>query len=399
MDYFDVIIIGCGPGGGQCARELAKKDIKVLIVEKARDFHANNFSSGGVPLSVMEEFSIPSEAAGSYWNNLTVHSSYKKIEWSQESPFGAILDFCKLRKFLADEVSQNGGVVRLDTAYVDHWEQGENLIVKLHHHESSQDYTVRTRVLVDATGTERKVLAKEDYNKNKALILTGIEYLIQVPETVYSSYADTMSLFLGHRWMPQGYGWVFPMGSLQLKVGVVRYFAHENYVPHEKSYKHYQDHLIETVIGTKEPQILDKHGKTIYYTYQRKDPHYKDSVIAIGDAVSTINPLACEGIRHALKSGVIAAKYISHKIKNSSYSFSAYQSEINKYCGIKWSWSEWVMKKVYRFKNDKNYDLALDSFQNFTGQEMMEFAFDYKFSKVLKFCAGYYTKKIKSLFK
>lgn len=398
MDYYDVVIIGCGPGGGQCARDLAKNNKKVLIVEKARDFGVNNFSSGGVPLSVIDEFSIPESVIGSYWNQLTVHSSYKKQEWKQETPFGAILDFQKLREFLSDDAVQHGGSLRLDTVYIDHWEQSESLIVRLFHHESAQDYTVRTRILVDATGTERKVLAKDHYDKDKALIATGVEYLIQVPETVYESYANTMSLFLGHRWMPQGYGWVFPMGQHQLKVGVVRYFAHDSYVPHNKSYKHYQDHLIKNVLGTKDPQILDKHGKTIYYTYKRDDVHFKDSVIAIGDAISTINPLACEGIRQALTCGKIASGHILKKLTNSHYSFSAYLKEIGKLCGFKWTCSEWIMKKVYRQKNDKNYDLILDTFHEFTGKEMMDFAFGYKFSKIIKFCSGYYSKKFKSLF-
>jgi digeranylgeranylglycerophospholipid reductase len=398
MDYYDVVIIGCGPGGGQCARELTKKGVKVLIVEKARDFATNNFSSGGVPLSVLKDYSLPDSIVGSYWNQLTVHSSYRKEEWKQKNSFGAILEFRKLREFLAEEVASGGGTVSLDTAYVDHWEQNDCLIVKLRHHDATSSYTVRTKVLVDATGTERVVLAKTDYDKEQACVATGIEYLIQVPESVYSTYANTMSLFLGHRWMPQGYGWVFPMNDNHLKVGIIRYFSHDTFIPYNKSYKFYLDHLIETVTGSKEPNIIDKHGKTVHYTYGRKDIHYKDTVIAIGDAISTINPLACEGIRHALYSGQLAHQYILEKLTNSGYSFAAYQKALEKYCSYKWTLSEWIMKKVYRFNKDKYYDMVIDSFHQFTPQEMMEFAFDYKLSKVIKFSFSYYAKKFKMLF-
>lgn len=398
MDYFDVVIVGCGPSGAQCARTLTKSGVKVLIVEKARDFSTNNFSSGGAPLSIMKDFSLPESIVGTFWNKLSLHSSYRKEEWHQENPFGVILDFKKLREFLVEEATANGGTLALDTVYLDHWEQSECLVVKLRKHEEAPDYTVRTRVLVDATGSERAVLAKESYDKEKACTVTGIEYLIQVSESTYSTYANTMSLFLGHRWMPQGYGWVFPMDNCQLKVGIIRYFTHDHFVPYNKSYKFYLDHLIETITGTKEPHILDKHGKTIHYSYNRSDIHFHDSIIALGDAVSTINPLASEGIRHALFSGTIAHKHILKRLKNNSYSFSAYQKELKKYCGYKWSMSEWIMKKLYKINNDKHFDMIIDSYGQFTPQEMMEFAFQYKFSKVLKFCYCYYTKRLKTLF-
>ena len=39
---YDVIVIGAGPAGGQCARELAEKGKKVLLVDKAKNFAINN---------------------------------------------------------------------------------------------------------------------------------------------------------------------------------------------------------------------------------------------------------------------------------------------------------------------------------------------------------------------
>jgi flavin-dependent dehydrogenase len=398
MEYHDVVIIGCGPAGAQCARALSQSGVKSLLVEKARDFTTNNFSSGGVPIALMKDFAIPESIVGSYWNHLTVHSSYRKQEWSQPQPFGAILDFQKLRQFLSDEAVKQGSKLVLDTLYLDHWEQAGCLVVKLRDHSTLREYTVRTKVLVDATGTERSVLAKDNYAKEKACVATGIEYLVQVPESAYAPYDNMMSLFLGHRWMPQGYGWVFPMGNCQLKIGVVRYFSHDNIVPCQKSYKFYLDHLIETITGTKDSTILDKHGKTIYYSYDRKDLHYDDGIIALGDAVSTINPLACEGIRHALTSANIAKTHILKKLKNPAYSFAAYQKELKKYCGFKWSISEKIMNVVYKITNDQHYDVIIDTFRHFSSQEMMDFAFGYRFSKVLKFTTCYYAKRLKLLF-
>ena len=46
----------------------------------------------------------------------------------------------------------------------------------------------------------------------------------------------------------------------------------------------------------------------MHYIMGQKDPLYEDNVLAIGDAISTLNPMASEGIRHALFSGKISAK-------------------------------------------------------------------------------------------
>lgn len=398
MDYYDVVIVGCGPAGGQCARELSHEGVKLLLVEKGKSFSANNYSSGGVPLSVMEEYQIPESVVGSYWNTLSVHSSYRKKLWQQSSPFGAILDFKKLREFLSDEAVKNKGVLALDTLYLDHWEQGECLIVKLVNHTTRTEYTVRTKVLVDATGSERSVLMKNHCDPKKGCHMTGIEYLVRVPETIFASYANKMSLFFGHRWMPQGYAWVFPMDENLLKIGIIRYYSHDQFVPYNKSYKHYLDHLIETIVGTKEPEILDKHGKTIYYSHHRNDRHYEDRVIALGDAVSTVNPLACEGIRHALKSGKVAAPHILKKLKDPNYSFSSYRRDLKKVCGYRWSLSEWIMNTVYKIQKDAYYDLIIEAFDRLSAFEIMDFAFQYRLSTALKFCSYYYPKRLKLLF-
>ena len=56
---FDVVIVGGGPAGGQTARSLAKKGLKVLMVEKHASFEDNNFSSAGMTLEPLTEFDIP----------------------------------------------------------------------------------------------------------------------------------------------------------------------------------------------------------------------------------------------------------------------------------------------------------------------------------------------------
>lgn len=46
---FNVVVIGAGPAGCQCARSLAKLGRKVLLVEQHETFNKNDFSSAATP--------------------------------------------------------------------------------------------------------------------------------------------------------------------------------------------------------------------------------------------------------------------------------------------------------------------------------------------------------------
>lgn len=122
---YDVVIIGAGPAGGQCARELATKGKKVLLVEKAKDFAINNYSSGGAPAELIKDYALPQSIVGSLWHKIALHTSTRRHEWEDSSYGGVVLDFMKLRAFLSEQVAAHGSDVILDQAYHHHEEKGE----------------------------------------------------------------------------------------------------------------------------------------------------------------------------------------------------------------------------------------------------------------------------------
>ncbi len=120
MDRFDVVVIGAGPAGGHCARLLAKAGHKVLLVERFKDFSRNSFSSGGTPSETLERFNLPESVVGSFWNRLVIVTSNKEGVWEADTNQGSVLDFAKLRQFLADEVKNNGGEIWMGCRYMSH---------------------------------------------------------------------------------------------------------------------------------------------------------------------------------------------------------------------------------------------------------------------------------------
>jgi digeranylgeranylglycerophospholipid reductase len=389
MQRFDVIIIGAGPAGAQCARELSQCGKKILLVEKSKNFSMNNYSSGGAPLEIMSSFMLPESVVGSFWNKFVLSSSNDRNVWEENVPLGVILDFKKLRSFLSQETQDNGGEVLLGWGYHSHETNKDytNVCLKLNGARIFKEY--QTKVLVDATGTEREIVSRKQIDRNSSLTATGIEHLLEVEPSIYQYYSTSLSFFLGQKWMPQGYAWIFPMKPNYLKVGVIRYFQYDNFVSHKSSYQFYLENLIKHSLHNTQYVVAEKHGKTLHYSYGRKDQHFEKNIIAIGDAISSLNPLGCEGIRHAMVSGRIAAEEIKKYLEGHSFSFQEYPEKMNKYCGFRWWLSEEIVKKVYQEPNDEKIDKALETFKALTSQNLLDLVFGYKISQLLSFYVKY----------
>lgn len=391
MLEYDALVVGLGPAGGQCARELVQKGFKVLLIERAKDFFENNYSSGAAPLEILSQYQLPASIAATFWNILRVNSTNVSSSWTGRSPFGPVIDFDKLRQFLADQAANANGKVQLGCQYLTHQIQAKSISVQLKNLLTQETFVVQSKVLVDATGSERKVLAGELPHEESAMIATGIEYHAAVDADIYSRFANSLNFYLGHTWMPQGYGWIFPMSPNKLKIGIIRYFQNKQFIPYAPSFKFYLNRLLSLCNVQDESQILDKHGKTIVYRNGQKDLRCKGSVLAIGDAISTINPLGCEGIRHALASGRLAASAIADYLEGNSRDLKSFDARMSSYFGWKWLFSEWMASGLYKTRKDRLIDESVRCFGTMGNAEIMDVIFGYRFRNTWKSYLKYYT--------
>ncbi len=388
---YDVVVVGAGPAGGQCARSLSAQGFHVLLLDRAKHFQENNYSSGGAPIELMAQFNLPDSIVGTFWNILRVQSTHSKVVWKSDTPFGPVVDFDKLREFLAEETRKQGGEYLLGCQYHSHEIDAQTVKVNLKNLASSSIFSVEALVIVDATGSERKVLLKQAYDKKQAIAAAGIEYHIEVDEESYRQYAQALNFFLGHQWMPQGYSWIFPMTPRLLKVGVIRYFQNQRHVDHDPSYVPYLERLLRTCGNY---TVKSKHGKMIYYTPRQRDVRHRGPIIAVGDAISSVNPLGWEGMRHAMVSGELAAKTIVGYLKKKNSDLSAYDRDLNRYFGQKWFFSEKIMNLLFKAEYDSTIDRSVRSLKSVGNWEMMQVIFHYRFRYVLKSYAGYLWSKL-----
>jgi digeranylgeranylglycerophospholipid reductase len=394
MDY-DVVIIGGGPAGGHCGRLLSEKGYRVLLVEQHSSWQDNNFSSAASPLEILEQFNLPETVVARFWKNIEIISTSIHRFWSSPQPLGVVFDFAKLREFLATEVLRWGGEVRLGCRYLKYQQMEDKLTVFLKS-KGEEIETVTTRLLVDATGYARAVIYKHRREKPDFLKAVGIEYLITVPEQFYQKYQDNLVFFLGHKWSPKGYAWIFPMDNQQLKIGAAWLEGEHPYISEVKPLKSYITQIIQTYMNLSKYDIIDIHGSILEYSLNLQDIYYQEpNIIAIGDAVSTVNFLGGEGIRYAMKGAEIACQYMEEYLQGKSSSFTPYQQRMQEYFQPKWNLSDRLSRKVYLEYSDARIDQGVSYLKYLATQDIIDILFYYKFEKYTKGLGGFLLGKLR----
>ena len=394
----DIVIVGAGPAGGHCARILAKSGRNVLLAEQNDNFNKNDFSSAATPLETLSQFDLPESVIGSFWHKLTIETSKVSQTWESPKSLGVVLNFAKFRAFLADEVERFGGEVWLGFRYTGHSQANGETIVEFKQLSDGKLIKVTTKVLVDATGFARAIMYDKENDKPDFLSGTGIEYLIEVEPEVYDKYANDLIFFLGDKWMPKGYSWIFPMEQNRLKVGAGRIFLDAKTVKHLSPLKQYIDLLIDEYLKSKSYKIIDKHGSTLKYSRGLQDIYWKDNIIAIGDTVSTVNFLGGEGIRHGMDGAEIAGKYIEKYLDGKISDFRDYETQMHRKFDRKWNISERLaVRKYIDDVNDELTDKMISYLKYMKTKDVMDILFDYKFEKISRGLGGYLRRKFQGL--
>ena len=383
-EIYDVVVIGGGPAGGQASRNLAKRGHKVLLVERYQDFSQNDFSSAGMTLEPLEEFDLPDSIIGAYWDDIVIQCSQKNYHWKGGKPKGVVLDFKKLRQFLADDCVANGGEVLMGHRYLKKEVTKEYVKVELLNTKLSKIIYVEAKLVIDATGPLRKVMYDEKEEQPQMVLGSGTEYLIKVEQEVYDRYRNKLVFFLGHKWAIKGYSWIFPMENRILKVGAGK--THLKSIDQEKTdktTKKITEKIIEEYIKSSNFEVLDKHGGILRYSAGLKDKFYDNKVIAIGDSVSAINPRGGEGIRYAMQTADLACEYIGEYLIKGNTDFSKYRKRWRSKKLLKWRLSEFSGRRMYSRYSDIQIENRVNFFHhNFSTDDMIQSLFNFKYNKV-----------------
>lgn len=382
-----VLVVGAGPAGADLARRLAAAGVRTLLIDQLADLSQAAFSSAALPFEALERHALPASVVAHRWSRWQLHGPGDgRREWRGAAPLGVVLDFVALRRWLVGEAERWGADLRLGLRALD-WRAGaEGTVHTRLRDRSGRLHHVRSRWLIDASGQGRALLG--DPPGSGALVSgLGVEWLLEVDAATWEHWRDRLSFCLGSDWVPQGYGWIFPMQPGRLKVGVCRLEDPDCSQPPLAT-------LLQGLIVRLLPagasgaswRVLDRHGGRIRSSIRRREEHRRGRLIGLGDAVSTANLLGGEGIRHALTSSqVLSPLLLQAVMRDQEGPLRSYPRRLRRALGPRWSLSGRLARRTWLGlrdrRGDKHLDRLLRGLEERSAEDLSALLFDYRFER------------------
>ncbi len=389
-------MVGAGPAGGQLARRLARRGVDVALVDRLPDLRQAAFSSAAVPLETVQRFGLPASVLASPWSGWRlIGPGERRRDWQASSPLGAVLDFGALRHWLAEECRRAGGGVYLGRTAVHSHPQGHRMATRLRG-PGGREETILSDWVVDASGERRALLGAEPQagaaDRSDPLIsAVGVEWLVQVPFDTWNHWRDRLSFCLGSDWVPQGYGWVFPMQEGVLKIGICRVCDPGLGQP---PLGLLQERLLERLLETENLRgairVLDRHGGRVRSRIHRREPHRKGRLLGLGDVVSTANLLGGEGIRHAFTCSAVLEPLLLKALAQADGAraervLDRYPRLLRRALGWRWSLSGRIARRTWFGLHDGVGDRRLlrilTSLEGCRAEDLSALLFGYRFER------------------
>lgn len=292
MRHFDVIIVGAGFAGIECAKVLARGGISVALLERKADVGQGIHTTG---IFVHETESLI-EIPDLYHRKISQVRLYSPSLYYREVRSSrymfAVTDTPSLMRHFLEEARRAGVEVFLDSPFSTARASSRGLCI---------NEQFECRMLVGADGAKSRVAEHFGLGRNKKFLL-GVEAEY---DGITLENPDAFYCFLTRRHACGYIGWAIP-GPCVLQVGVA---CTEDKKPDIGTFF---DFIRPTFVQTA-PRIVERRGGRIPIG-GLVQPFYNDHVILVGDAAGIVSPLTAGGIHTALfygqRLGVLMVKHL-----------------------------------------------------------------------------------------
>ncbi len=290
----DVVISGCGPVGGFCAKVLAEKGFKVIVFEEHSEVGLPKHCSGLIHPRIEDitemsfEDALENEIRGAH-----IAFEGEEISMHAESCKSLVLDRSIVDKIIAEAAEGSGAQIKKGERTKSFERKDDGIVVN----------GVKCRILIGADGIRSRVAAFSRL-KEKQEIVRGV----QCDARYKAREKENVEVYLGRDVAPGFFAWVIPIAEERCRIGLG---------VNEGSASAYLKKLLER-LGA-EP--YETFGGGIPIGLIRKS--YADRVMLVGDAAMQVKPISGGGVNIGLRCAKICVDIASKALENDATSESA----------------------------------------------------------------------------
>jgi flavin-dependent dehydrogenase len=297
MEECDVLIVGAGLAGLQCARLLCQAGVSVVLVDRKTSLRERVHTTGIFVRKTLEDFDLPEDCLGPAIAKVTLYSP-KKRSLHLSSPFEEFRVGKMARiyeRYL--ELGRLAGLRWLSsTRYLDHSVSRGCLIVRLD--SEGEVRSVRTRFIIGADGAMSRVARGLNLDLNQEWIVGVEDVFTGVP----LNGAPQMHCFLDPGLAPGYLAWVVNDGE-EVHVGVGGYPAKFDPLVSLRQLRK----SIESIVDLRHALHVERRGGRIPVNGVLKNIQNKYGML-VGDAAGAVSPLTAGGLDPCMRLSSLAAR-------------------------------------------------------------------------------------------
>lgn len=304
MKNYDVVIIGAGLAGLQCARLLGARGAKVLLVDRKTDLAKGIHTTGIFVRKTLEDFDFPAGSLGKAIKNVTLYSPKLKAfdlasdrEEFRVGKMSLIYD-----EFLQEAVADGVNFARA-TAYKGFEIIDGATVVRLEKRGETSE--VKTKVLIGADGANSHVATDLKLDENNEWIV-GYEEVYRAEK---SGGEPRLHCFLDAELAPGYMAWVAVDGE-EIHIGTGGYAAQFNPREALKSFKEKTAKLFDT----SDAELTETRGGRIPVGGVLRNIANERGLL-IGDAAGAVSPLTAGGLDPAMRLSTFAADTVWESLR------------------------------------------------------------------------------------
>ena len=321
MKTSDVVIVGAGLAGLQCARLLGRQGLRVLLIDRKASLEQSIHTTGIFVRRTLEDFDIPNDCLGPPLRHVTLYSpSRRSMELSSPHDEFRIGRMGPLYTRYLDDCLNAGVEWMPETRYSGHSALKDQLVVRLDSHSSSS--WVKTRYLIGADGANSRVARHLQLDTNREWIVGVEDVFTDVP----LEGPPRLHCFLDPELAPGYLAWIAHDGA-EAHIGVGGY---PGMFDPAQALDKFRAGLSE-IIDLRHATQIERRGGRIPVGGVLRNIANRHGLL-IGDAAGAVSPLTAGGLDPCMRLSTLAANVVPEFLESqnplvlSAYSGSLFRT-------------------------------------------------------------------------